>query len=388
MVGAATAHALTEAGARVVVLEGGQIGAGTSSATFAVDITRVKTPRALFDLSLAGGREHEALQRCSVDDTWLHPAASLEWEGSEPGRQRIRDRVERLHGWGYRAQWLTPQRLRDVEPALSMPAGEAAEVAFYPDGAWYEPPVLAQALLTRAQQRHATVHVDDPLTSMTTANGRITEVATASGLRLSVDLVVNCAGPQAADVAALAGAELPLRRVPGLVVATTPAATGLTTILAAADLNLRPHRGGSVVLHSWTIDGELAGTTTAPQRRALAEGLLDRARTLLPGLARAAVQSALVGVRPIPLDGLPVVGFLPGVENLYTVVAHSAAHLAPILGRLAASELTGFPQERLACFRPTRFLPGNDEVDSLDESTRTMLAQINETPGQESDDVQ
>jgi glycine/D-amino acid oxidase-like deaminating enzyme len=386
VVGAATAHALTEAGARVVVLERGQVGAGTSSATFAVDITRVKTPRALFDLSLAGGREHEALQRDSVDDTWLHPAASLEWAGSERDRQRIRDRVDRLHVWGYRAQWLPPQRLQDVEPALSMPA-EVAEVAFYPEGAWYEPTVLARALLTRAQQRHATVHVDDPLTSMTTANGRITEVATAGGLRLSADVVVNCAGPQAADVTALAGAELPLRRVPGLVVTTTPAPTGLQTILAAADLNLRPHRGGTVVLHSWTVDGELEAAT-APERRALAERLLDRARTLLPGLARATVQSALVGVRPVPLDGLPVVGFMPGVENLYTVVSHSAAHLAPILGRLAASELTGFPQERLDSFRPTRFLPGNDGVESLDENTRTMLTRINATPGQERDDVE
>ncbi|MDP8978861.1 MAG: NAD(P)-binding protein [Actinomycetota bacterium] len=44
MVGAATACALTEAGARVAVLDGGRVAGGTSAATFAVDVTRVKTP--------------------------------------------------------------------------------------------------------------------------------------------------------------------------------------------------------------------------------------------------------------------------------------------------------------------------------------------------------
>jgi glycine/D-amino acid oxidase-like deaminating enzyme len=371
VVGSSTAHALTEAGLRVVVLEAGQVAAGTSAATFAVDITRVKTPRALFDLSLASAREHALLQREGADDSWVHPAATLEWEGTPRDRQRLRDRAQRLHAWGYPTQWLSPTRVRDVEPALAMATGDAAEVAFYPDGGWYEPSVLARTLLGRAQQLGATVHVGDAVTAMSTVNGRITGVTTASGRQLSADVVVNCGGPQAADVAALAGAELPLWRVPGLVVTSTPAPTGLRTILAAEGLNVRPHLGDRVVLHSWKVDGEIYSAF------ALAEHLLDQARLLLPGLARAAVQSALVGVRPVPLDGLPVVGFLPGVDNLYTVVSHSAVHLAPILGRLAASELAGFPQKRLDSFRPTRFPPGADGADPLDENTRAMLTRIN-----------
>jgi glycine/D-amino acid oxidase-like deaminating enzyme len=376
VVGAATTHALAQAGTRVVVVDGGQVAAGASAATFAADITRVKTPRALFDLSVASAREHAALQREYVDDSWLHPAGCLEWERLEGDRQRVRDRVWRLHAWGYPAGWLPPQRVRDVEPALVTPH-DAAEVVFYPGGGWYEPPVFARALLARAQQQRATLHLNDPLTSLA-ADGRSVEATTASCRRLSADMVVNCAGPQAAHVAALAGANLPLWRVPGLVVTTTPASMRLRTILAAADLNIRPHTGNRMVLHSWRIDAELAA---ARELRALAERLLDRARTLLPGLAGARVQSALVGVRPIPPDGQPIVGFLPDAKNLYTVVSHSAVHLAPILGRLAASELTGTTQDRLSPFRPTRFRPGQDGIAAADESTRTMLARIHATPG-------
>ncbi len=376
VVGAATAYALTEAGAQVAVLDGGQVAAGTSAVTFAVDITRVKTPRALFDLSLASARQHVSLQRRWPGRRWLHRSASLEWEGTEWGRQRVRDRVERLHSWGYPAQWVSSQRVRDIEPALILPTRETAEVAYYPDGAWYEPTILARALLDQAQRRSASVHVNDPVTAMAAANGRIIGVTTATGRQLSADVVVNCAGPQAADIAALGGAELPLRRVPGLVVTTTPAPTGLGTILCAVDVNVRPHPGDRVVLHSWTLDGQLGDRPEPSRRLALAQRLLHRARALLPGLTPASVQSALVGVRPVPLDGLPLVGFLPELDNLYVVVSHSAVHLAPVLGSLAASELAGVRQVCLDPFRPTRVSPGNQECDVLDDNTRTMFSRV------------
>lgn len=96
VVGAATAYALTEAGARVTVLDGGQVAGGTSGATFAVDITRVKTPRALFDLSVASAREHTSLQRGGpMDGGGTRPRRSS-GAREEDERQRVRDRVRRL----------------------------------------------------------------------------------------------------------------------------------------------------------------------------------------------------------------------------------------------------------------------------------------------------
>lgn len=382
VVGAATAHALAGAGMQVVVLDGGHPAGGASAATFGVDITRVKTPRVLFELSSDSGLEHAALQREFDDVAWRHPAATLEWEDTSRDQQRLRNRVQRLHAWGYPAEWLIPQRVTAIEPALGQ-LGTAAEVAFYRGGCWYEPAVFVRSLLERAQQLGAAVHLGDPVTAMSTVHGWIIELRTGKGRRLSADVVVNCAGAQAVEVAALAGATLPLQRVPGLIVTTTAGTTRLRTILAAPDLNIRPHVGDRVMLHSWLADRDVVGATER-RRRALGSGLLDRARTLLPGLAHATVQSAAVGVRPIPPDGLPVVGFLPGVANFYTVVSHSAVHLAPILGRLAASELTGLPQpRRLDPFRPTRFRSGAAMLDALDENTRTMLERIDPTLGKQ-----
>jgi hypothetical protein len=44
------------------VPEAGQLVDGTSAATFGLDVSRLKTPRALFELSIASGLEHQAFE--------------------------------------------------------------------------------------------------------------------------------------------------------------------------------------------------------------------------------------------------------------------------------------------------------------------------------------
>lgn len=61
-----------------------------------------------------------------------------------------------------------------------------------------------------------------------------------------------------------------------------------------------------------------------------------------------------VGMRPMPIDGLPVIGPLPRHPGAYVAVMHSAVTLAPAAGRLIASELIGGTQvEELELLRPT-----------------------------------
>jgi len=375
IVGAATAYYLAEAGARVEVLEATDIATGATAASFAVDVSRVKTPRLLYDLAVAGTREHEALEGAWGAAPWLHRAPTLEWAYATEGRARLRERVARLRSWGYPAEWVSRGEARDVEPALALSGSAPEEIALFPQGTWYEPTVLAGALLDRAQTRGARLHVHDSVTGMETVQGHITVVRTATGRRISADVVINCAGPDAAKLAALAGTRLPLRRVPGLVATTTSNRTRLGTILHAGDLNVRPDGDGRLVLHSWVQDAGLDLYPESGDRMDKAQRLLHQARTMLPGLADAEVQEGRVGVRPVPPDGMPLVGFTADVDNLYVVVSHSAVHMAPLLGRLVARELTLGRDVRLEPFRPTR-LQGDDEHEPLDESARNMLAMV------------
>ena len=58
--------------------------------------------------------------------------------------------------------------------------------------------------------------------------------------------------------------------------------------------------------------------------------------------------------RPMPKDGLPIVGYRE--TNLYVVVSHSGITLGPLLGALAAGEiLEDMSCDVLSAYRPDRF---------------------------------
>jgi glycine/D-amino acid oxidase-like deaminating enzyme len=63
-----------------------------------------------------------------------------------------------------------------------------------------------------------------------------------------------------------------------------------------------------------------------------------------------------LGYRPIPPDGMPMVGFVSEVAGLYVAAMHSGVTLAPLIGRFAVAEsVHGRSEPALAPCRPDRF---------------------------------
>jgi glycine/D-amino acid oxidase-like deaminating enzyme len=86
--------------------------------------------------------------------------------------------------------------------------------------------------------------------------------------------------------------------------------------------------------------------------------ILSKLAVYMPGLARAEVGSVTLGFRPMPVDGFPVVGSVPGVPQVSLCVTHSGVTLAPLLGDYMASEIiAGESEPMLAPYRPTRPMP-------------------------------
>jgi len=116
-------------------------------------------------------------------------------------------------------------------------------------------------------------------------------------------------------------------------------------------VDLRPAPGGRVCAISWPLDALLAPSAEASVPPGI--DLLGRCSAVLPAFR--ALSGTRIGVRPVPEDGLPLVGPHPGAPGLYTVTTHSGVTLAPLLGALAAREITGSrPVSELAPYRPDR----------------------------------
>jgi glycine/D-amino acid oxidase-like deaminating enzyme len=64
----------------------------------------------------------------------------------------------------------------------------------------------------------------------------------------------------------------------------------------------------------------------------------------------------VVGQRPVPSDGFPVIGRAAGASGLYVAVMHSGVTLAPAIGRFAAAEiLTGLRDALIEPYGLERF---------------------------------
>lgn len=79
------------------------------------------------------------------------------------------------------------------------------------------------------------------------------------------------------------------------------------------------------------------------------------AAAVVPEIANVGIDRVSLTRYPYPKDGHPIVGFTERVANLYIAVMHSGATLGPLIGQLAAAEITGTASEQeLALLKPYR----------------------------------
>ncbi|MGH7317614.1 MAG: NAD(P)/FAD-dependent oxidoreductase, partial [Candidatus Rokuibacteriota bacterium] len=232
--------------------------------------------------------------------------------------------------------------------------GPAVEhVVWTPGEGYVEAVPFIGALLAEATRHRARVLSGRRVTAVVRSGARVQGVSTESGERFEAQVVVDCAGTAMDEIARLAGVAIPIDRVPGRLIYTSPVATTLRRPVHAPGCHFRPDGGGRILLAEGAHDQVWAeaGEPWPPERS------LAAVAAHLPALAGARVEATRVGVRPMPRDERPMVGAIPGVDGFYVVVSHSGVTLGPLWGRLAATELLdGVLDARLTPYRPARFL--------------------------------
>jgi glycine/D-amino acid oxidase-like deaminating enzyme len=350
--GAAVTAELARRGARVTVVDSGAPAGGTSSATFSWTNSNGKQPRAYHDLSVASMEAHRKLAAEVSDSDWYHESGNLEWGGDDLEREQLRAKVSGLLDYGYEAQWLTRAEALRLEPDINPAELPDEEIAYFPREGWIEPPRLIGHLLATAR---AEVVWHDAVAGIEVSNGLVREVRLASGRRLAADAVVNCAGPQAAGIAELAGLTLPMRNTRGVLIYTSPVAVSVSRVIHAPHVHLRPDGAGRLLLHTHQVDAAATVSSTGEISvdPAAVDKVLEAGCALYPGIRAAAVESVRVGERPIPgWDGLPVLGRAPELPNFHFAVSHSGATLSVHAGALVAAEVFGEDHsEELTPFR-------------------------------------
>ena len=182
-----------------------------------------------------------------------------------------------------------------------------------------------------------------PVTGWRRQAGRVTGVELGDGSVISADAFVVCGGAWSAELLAQAGVApaLPVRPVRGQMILYRRPAGELPCIVLAEGRYVIPRRDGHVLCGSTLEETGFDKTPTAEARASL-EATAVR---LWPALAGQAPVAHWAGLRPGSPDGIPFIGRVPGVDNLWVNAGHyrNGLVLAPASARLLADLVAGRP---------------------------------------------
>jgi sarcosine oxidase subunit beta len=168
------------------------------------------------------------------------------------------------------------------------------------------------------------------------SGSNVTGVQTSEG-PVSAPIVVNAAGPEARDVAAWVGVDLPVFPKRQQVVVTGPV-TGLPENLPcvvepAVTLFMAPEGQGVLM----TLDRERVISKSARVDRDSLPDIASVAAHRIPTVMEAGLQTAWAGLLSLTPDKLPILGPVPGVEGF--VCANGLSGHGVMLSRAVGSEI-------------------------------------------------
>ena len=338
VVGAAIAYYLSKEGARVTVVERGRVGGGTSGTSTAYVNAVLKRPEHYHRFSKLGVEAYDRLEEELGPGSGVGSRGALHWPTSMIGGLKTFDRIlAELEEWDYPHEVLTPQQVAEIEPNVRV-RDHRGPVLYLPNERWVEGETLARTLCERAVELGATVMDSCPVVEIMTSGGRATGVDTTEGF-MAGDEVIVAAGVSSVGLLAPLGYKLPLGRTVGVLAVFRPPTPLLNGVVYPGIYHCRPTEDGGLMIGSDEFDALADQDTDTSKVPSWLYGLRDVATRDIRGLGELEIKEFRIGLRPMPEDGLPLIGRVPSVEGVYVAVMHSGITLAAIVGQTVAREV-------------------------------------------------
>ena len=408
--GSAVAYYLAKGGAKVVLLEKGEIAEEQSSRALGFVRQQGRSLRELPMMMECNKMWQSLSQELNADVEWV--------QGGNLSVAYDDERMTQLEEWckvgreyGLDVEMLTGKQVHDMLPQAN--ASFAGGMYTRSDG--HAEPVKATTALARAAQENgAELITHCAVEDIETSNGRVTGVVTESGL-VSAPVVVCAAGAWSPKVARMAGLSLPYRVVRATVTETTPTDPISLVGFWVPGLSFRQRPNGSFYVmasgrYDYDVDLEsfrdvrmfwpnflknrkefkinvgrelvrdiframpwsptqkhpfahTVGVEPEPNRRTV-DTTMQRFHQLFPSLESVGVKSVWAGRIDATADGVPVLGEVESPKGFIFATGFSAHGFAmgPIVGRVISELiLKGESSIDLHPLRHSRFKEGDME---------------------------
>lgn len=338
LIGGSIALELARAGLRVAVFDRGQMGREASWAGAGI-LSPAPESAAMIPMVGIGKASMELypdfvkiVEELSGQSAGFRPKGTLQAILSREAREELSTVIALHHGLGLKAEPLSAEAAREVEPAIS----EDVEAGVLrPEEASVDNRALTPAVLEAARRSGAEFFPDCGAEAIVNAGNRCT------GLKLKNESVeaawtVIAAGSFSSQIEGV-GPYAPVKPAKGQMVSLRPADLAIERVLWSENIYLVPRKDGRILAGATVEYAGFDKKLTAGGMEKLLAGAIE----LVPGLADASVEEMWAGLRPDSQDHLPILGPTE-LEGLLVATGHfrSGILLTPITAKLIREWVT------------------------------------------------
>jgi glycine cleavage system aminomethyltransferase T/glycine/D-amino acid oxidase-like deaminating enzyme len=333
IVGCSVAYHLAKRGCGdVLLLERKRLTCGTTWHAAGL-VGQLRATQNLTRLAQYTTQLYEGLERETGQATGFRQVGSIAVAASEARFEELKRGASMARCFGLEVQVLSPGAARERWPLLSTDGLVGA--VFLPKDGQTNPVDTTQALARGARRGGVRIVEDVRVTGIRSDRGRVTGVATDSG-EVRADVVVNCAGMWAREVAGWANASVPLHAAEHFYIVTQPIrelASGLPILRDADACSYFKEDAGKLLVGWFEPRAKPWGERGIPESFAFdqlpadlghIEPLIAQAMHRVPVLESAGVQVFFNGPESFTPDDRYLLGEVPELRGLYVAAGFNS----------------------------------------------------------------
>jgi glycine oxidase len=361
LIGGAIALELALAGLRVAIFEQGDPGRESSWAGAGILSPAPENPATIPLVPL--GKASMALyphfvarvEEISGQDVGFRPKGTLEALFSRDAARELSTHVALHHGWGLKAEAISAEDARELEPALS---SELEAAVLRPDEASVDNRSLTPAVLEAARKSGVEIFAHREVLGIWREKRRCSGLLLKNE-RVSAAWTIIAAGSFCANIAGV-DTYAPVRPAKGQMISLRADRTKIVRVLWSDKIYLVPRNDGRILAGATVEYVGFDRNVTAGGLEKILAGTLE----LAPNLAHARVEETWAGLRPDSPDHLPIVG-PTDIDGLLIATGHfrSGILLTPITAQQVREWVT---LQRVTVdwerFSPLRFVESHKET--------------------------
>jgi len=368
-IGTSIAYELGRRGVKGVVVIEKEPFSGTGSTAKAAGGIRAQfsTPLSVKMSMLSEARFRTFAEEMETEGPVFWPVGYLFLLGDEKSWATFQRQAEMQRSLGLPVETLTPRQAKALVPEMDV--DDILGATFCLEDGLGSPHEVTQAYEKQARRLGASFQFNEQAIGLLMEGSRVAGVRTANGT-ISTPLVVNAAGPHAAEVAAWAGVHLPVVPVRRHCFITEPLPMARPDLPMIVDMStgVYMHRESGGLLIGYANPEEPAGFNLAVNWDLL-DRIIEPAVHRVPGLEEAEInrKKSWAGLYESTPDHNCVLGPPEGVQGLMLANGFSGHGFmqSPVVGQLMGEWIVdGKPSLDLTPLRLERFREQGTEIEA------------------------